>query len=241
MKFDCAVIIDCWSVFQIYKELAVLPNWRPERTEYEVKRLETFYKNFKRIMDLHEFDSILYATYDNPGNSLLYKHEHTKEFEQIPQNKKWMYRSNPLQSQNLGNGKVNTLTTDCAEPSHVESLTKNTNKNILVCGRSWQACLHHREVGIENLMNLGYNVFVDSRLVHCEKEHKLHAVPFGITADDLLNDDIVWTTHRLPVEGTPRYRLQKNVYRAVAVHNGRSFNDPSEDTACERNLSLYLN
>lgn len=235
MKFDCVVIIDCWSVFQVIKGF---PQWSSTRIAREVEQLETFYKNFKSVLEHnHEFDSVLYAVYRNPDNSILYKYEDTPDFENIPSDKRWMYRSNPLKSQNLGNSKVNSLTVDEALPIHVESLTKNTNKNILVCGRSWGACIHHREVGIETLMHHGYNVFVDRQLVHSEQEHVTRQEPFGISHRELLDDDVVWTTHRTP--GERKHRLQHNLYRAVAIHQDRVFNNPNPTIDYEDDPSLY--
>lgn len=235
MKFDCVVIIDCWSVFQM-DEVAKQEDWDADTKKLAVARLKAYYKQFKLTLEGYEFDSVLHAVYANEYNSILYTHESKPEYQQTLPAERWMYRSNPLKSENLGNGKVNSLTVDVANISDIESLTKSTNKNILVCGRSWLACLHFREVGIEYLMNAGYNVFVDSRLVHCEHTRQ-RTVPVGIDYDDLLNDDIIWSTHRTDV-GTPQHKLHHHLYRAVAIHADRAHHNP--EPAAATNPSLYI-
>ena len=56
------------------------------------------------------------------------------------------YKTHPLSTRNLGDGKINSLTTDRAVPNDIRKLTDG--KKILICGRSFGACVHARPVGI---------------------------------------------------------------------------------------------
>ena len=217
MKFDCVVIIDCWSMQQ-HEIILEKENRSDDYKLYELNKCKRFYQDFKDNLRKFEFDNILHALYRNSDNGdLLNKVEIDYDMSTIPHRERWMYKTHPFSSQNLGEGLVNSLTNDMAVPDDIEKLTDG--KKILVCGRSFGACVHGRPVGILPLLNLGYDVYISSKLVLREgyRVNSASKHPTDLDAEFLLSDDVVWTHHR-EVDEDGECRLVPDLFKAVAIH-----------------------
>ena len=229
MKFDCVVIIDCWSIQQqesILKEENKPLDWQ----SHELKKCKTYYQEFSTNLNNVEFDNILHALYPNEYNGdLLNRVEQSYDTSGIPEEQKWMYRTHPLATRRLGNGSVNSLTTDCAVPDDIKRLTDG--KKILVCGRSFGACVHGRPVGIVPLLNLGFEVYIRTELVLKEgyRPFTEHKHVSELNAEDLIDDDVVWTQHR-EMDNDGMNRRVPDVFKAVAVHRNSLIDHQSDYT-----------
>lgn len=221
MKFDCVVIIDCWGLHSL-KQMLEREFESADERDYEFNKCKRFYQDFKDSLHRFEFDNVLHALYAHSDNGdLLNKLEFNYDMADIDSWDRWMYKTHPLSTRNLGDGKINSLTTDRAVPNDIKKLTDG--KKILICGRSFGACVHARPVGIFPLINLGYEIFLSTRLVLREGTRQNTPVKHPTDVDEgfLLSDDVVWTRHRELNENN-EYQTVPDLYKAVKLHRNRT-------------------
>ena len=211
MKFDCVVLIDCWS--QNVSNVMMREEINDEKIESQVRhKLHQFYNDFQSHLEKYQFENILHALYKNKFNgSILNDIQDTLDLSTVESKFRWQYKTHPLNLK-FHNGKINSLTSDEATVEDIKKLT--SGKKILVCGKSFGACVQGRPAGVIELLHMGYDVYMDTRLVFREGKTLMAC---EIDSNTILKDLVVWTAHRETADDGLSH-VVPFLYRAIGVH-----------------------
>jgi len=139
-----AILIDCWQSLKPYDRAA------------------NFYSTICSVIDNNPaITVVVLASYDiDESSSSLDKIWYANEHKYFKHNEKTadiiMNYKNPKKFQ-IAITKLENLQLFLANNSQI--------KNIYIMGATWNSCVHHRPLGVNNCANLGKNILIDTRCV----------------------------------------------------------------------------
>jgi hypothetical protein len=218
---DAVLLIDIWgpeSFVSIIGEHGFGDYTANDWLNYQ----RVYQKSCHNFLNRFKFDTLINATYRAVCPALSNEKSLTGEDQSIdfsPMHYK-NYHCNPRRVMN-----VNYQMADICQ------LVK-PGGTVVVGGGSWGACVHFRPVGITRLINHGFRVFTAPELCYQNPVNVLTgAKTSGISHQDLLVDDIVWSRSVI------NDHYYDYLYEAIMVHQDNALDRVDGNGVAHRDKS----